>query len=357
MRTVWLASRLLSMVASMVFLVACDDSMSVHGRLLLPDGTPARGYQVVLGFRDLSLTGAPVITDDQGRYDVSHAAAEWRDLAHPAVQFFPPGAVSPAAILTHDLGEGAFAAPDVRLWDAAFSASTGSDGDTTLSWQVTPEVEGASFGVAAYHLVDNVEGRPPMHGDVLWLAQTSPLGFLLPARVLEDHRALVTVLAQRPLGEFTLGLATPDAVLAAGTLVSRARGASCTQGDEHGEQPLLDRDFGTTCPLTDGEARAAWLSDCAGTCEVRRHVTVDLGTAAPISSVILHGLSLSGWAYPVDVEVSTDGGTFTSVGASGTSESEAWVIVDLAQPIEARFVRLSSREGSSIDGVAELAVF
>jgi len=129
-------------------------------------------------------------------------------------------------------------------------------------------------------------------------------------------------------------------------------------GDEHGDEPLLDGDLGLVCPLTDGSSHSDWLADCSGACQERRHITIDLGARLLVSGVVVHGLSLTGmWSLPLDVEVSTDGKSFMAVGNFDSLGADEWALVDLAQPTEARFVRVATHAGSSINEVAELSVF
>jgi hypothetical protein len=297
-----------------------------------------------------------VLTDDDGRYDLDPASG--RGCVIPGVRFFPPGSTSYVAQLDLPYDHPDLtAAPDVQLLDAHLVASPASDGSTELAWTVPAELADAHF--AAFAALDGREGD-----GAVWGVFADAPHATLPARGLEDYAVRAGVTASRQLeGGFALWVTDPTTVpIDVGSVVSLARGASCTVGDAHGDTPAVGygSSFENVCPLTDRGFSFSADYGCASPCEHIEHATVDLGAETLVRSVAIHDLEISSTAQPTfDIQLSTDGTTFTTVNRVSVPPGEAdfYDVIDVT-PTSARFVRIAlTTPDGYIFRLAELGVF
>jgi hypothetical protein len=337
-------------LSSLLSLAACDsNSMTVHGRVLLPDGTPASGYLVMFPTYRLGVDDPFVATDAAGRYEVSRELLDATG-RHVSVEIFRPD-VSGAATLSRLFAAGDHEAPDVRIWNTPPVLTAGANGDTTVTWE--PPADAASARTSVEVREDWLPDGPL----VLWEQPVDASSYLVPGRALENRPVEIQIDAVRSAGDFGVTVTTPYVTSFGAGPVSLAREASCSFGDEHGDEPLLDNYSRSFCPLTrHATYQFGELGWCTSACQEIRHVTIDLGAPMLVSSVAAHALwrSRQDDTMPFEVAVSDDGKTFTTV---GHLDAVPYSVTDLDQPTTARFVRLATEPGTQLILLDELAVF
>jgi hypothetical protein len=323
--------------------------MTVHGRVLLPDGTPASGYLVMFPTYRIGVEDPFVATDADGRYEVSRELLDDTG-RYASVEIFRPD-VSGAATLSRLFAAGDHEAPDVRVWNTPPVLTAGANGDTTVTWEPPPDAASARTSVEVR------EGWALDGPLVLWEQPVDASSYLVPGRAIENRTVEIQLDAVRSEGDFRIAVTTPYVTSFGAGPVSLARGASCSLGDERGDEPLLDSYSRSFCPLTrHATYQFGELGGCTSACQQIRHVTIDLGAPMLVSSVVAHGLWRSSLddTMPFEVAVSNDGNTFTTV---GHLDAVPYSVTDLDQPATARFVRLATEPGTQLVLLAELAVF
>jgi hypothetical protein len=320
-------------------LAACGDeeTMTVRGRLLWPDGTPAADYSVeyTIDFQRVETT-----TDAEGRYRATLPRGD--EYASAELAFYRVDPIHAEVTVSRAAGAGTFDVPDLSLWEARLTATVRDavPGDAQLDWQPGPY---QSFQLG-------VEDASFFGPGIQWRAVVAANDYLLPAQVFEDHDAYVTLSAEKELGGgFVARASAGGAEVHSSQTISLARGAPCTMNGHR----FLDADGEPFCPATDRLYHPVEGS-CEGDCGDPTELVIDLGRVTRVSSVVIHGLTVShAGEARADIAVSEDGTAYETVGRV----EAPWVTVPLAAPVETRFIRLSTRPGDTFVTLNEIGVF
>jgi hypothetical protein len=371
--------RVLPIVAS-VALVAlsflasgCDDDgvVRIHGRILNADGSPAANLQVVAASYALDLdtaseTGPATLplTDAEGRYElVGHLVDRGFPAARISVLIVAPDGTTRLQ-LSIPAESGDHSIPDLRLWDDGLARTTlpGGAGER-ITWNPAPEGADAIYDLEAYQGGPS----PDRNGPPSWAAHalTAPSYDLAPEMVEDRFTTLQVYIGYRDPEYFCqedlcVKWLSSRLVTAQGTLVPLSRGATCSATSGQGDDVPLLGPAGGPCTLTDGYIDYASYGTDRWVCGPRncsdlRGVVVDLGEATPIQTIVVHGLFVVSETTAV-VEVSADGGVFTTVETFDPSASYGYEVVHLATPTTARFVRVRAPVGT-LAAFDELSVF
>ena len=343
---------------------ACGDdgSITVHGRLLQADGSPAAGYGVSMYAFDLAYDPDGVaLTDAEGRYELSghmHALSfDDERLAVTVVDLQGETRLDlsiPAASGDHSI-------PDQRLWDDQLATTPLPDGDVRATWNVAPVGSPGTYVLSVY-----AAGPTPANGPASWRVDLTVNSQDLPPDLFEDRFASL----QLSIGDddphyscqkdLCVKWLSTRVDTARGSLVPVSRGASCSAAHSIGPSvPLLGR-AGAPCALTDGYVDYLsvfpddWVCGSAMCTDVHQ-VTVDLGAALPVQTIVVRYLGL--YDDAAFVEISTDGTDFTPVATVDQSSGAIYERVHLDAPVSARFVRITPSTGGTIAGLAELSAF
>jgi hypothetical protein len=345
---------------------ACGDdgSVSVHGRLLEADGSPAVGYRVSLaGFQLEGTMDLETVTDPDGRYELSGALRPLgSDDLRLDVSFLAPEGdlrveVSVPAV------SGDHTIPDQRVWDDQLALTPLPEGGLRATWSAAPEGAPTGYQLEMFQAGPTTALELPS-----WRGYALPLGsYDLPAELIEDRFASVQLFAGDENPQFfchkdlCVKWLSTRVDTSQGSLVPISRGASCTAsvgGD--GERPLLGK-AGAPCALTDGYVDfGAWRPEdwvCGVTpCSDVHQVTIDLGAAVPVYTIVLRYLYLAD-DHAAFVEVSDDGSSFGPIATVDDTAGIIYERVHLDVPVTTRFIRITPAAGGTIAALAELSAF
>jgi hypothetical protein len=343
------------LVVALAASCADDAGVRIVGRILWPNGAPARGLHIRFSS---DTQGGVVDSDADGRYELTVRDSDAQGLFHAYLSTDTGGAM----LFIRAESQG----PDVEVptavvWAPTLRPTLDADGGVEVTWPDVGSDVGSSYAVDVVH-------EP---GAAWWRADAQAATTIrLPAEVLEDHLASVVVSATTgtcPIYELILPRpgAAPGAgacviqtssrtQLAAGSAVPVSRGATCATRSGGVEAPLLTQGQ-PPCPLTDGLAATAMFACPAGGCP--EELVLDLGEARTVSAVVVHGGAVQGGASrAVVVETSTDGEAYDP---AVTFEPDAYGLYAHApfdRPRDARFVKLRVDAGS-FSGLGDVAVF
>lgn len=362
-----------------------DAEVTVTGRLLLPDGSPAAGVTVgllkepsglsvlfefavtVASIGTLCLTrqvsicqGARTTTSDAGgRFSFTVPGEDTKTFFGNPGSFvvsgqLPPGpghAAGPGVQTRFALDQVELTVPEVTFWEPAELAVAAGPESVDYTGAERDQAGRPEFTVVVTDGDD----------DVAWSAPAGPEG-RLDARSVADLRGTLHVTAverHKPDGvTFTTTYSSQRLAVQGAAGPPLSRGASCTVDGP--EPTVLD-----PCPVTDGRyadefphqscpapSPTPGPSASAPPCTADTWVSVDLGQPRQVGTVFVHGLSAR---TDLVVETSGDGITWT---AAATGELAAYDQVDLPGRPLARHLRLRSADPSHpLSGLAELSVW
>ncbi|MGH9164494.1 MAG: hypothetical protein ACRDZW_03135 [Acidimicrobiales bacterium] len=320
---------------------------AVSGRLIGPDGTPARGVTVYLARRPgvaeilfdvlaagvtLGLAcaqpglavcdfGADTVTDADGRFEFTSRTGTDERLG--VVAQLPAGAgraTGPGLAADFTLATPAAVLPELRFWDPALDLR-GVDGAAQLAWE--PLDDGSSTGEPARYRASFADGsgRPVLGLSAGWSSAR------FDARLLEDVRGTVAVTAAATVGGESGGaVAAKASYTSAGLPFAGGAGVPASRS----------RPCPGPCPLTDGDLTTAVA---AGTATG----PVDLGQPRPIDLVVQRGGCLA-----CGMEFSTDAVTWRPLGGRPIdAASSGGVRAVSVTTREVRLVRLAPGSAAS----------
>lgn len=228
--------------------------------------------------------------------------------------------------------------PRLGFWDATLTVS--ADAATIRAeWPALP----ASLGESpSYSLRFLDTGADP--GALVWNVPTASPGQQVDRRLLEDRRGRVELGATTendgPDTTFrTTHFAAPSSFEGPGPAPSR--GLACAATTDDGQTRPLE-----PCPLTDGALYEPAGFSAEGT--VFSGAYVDLGAPQPVGLVVARGA-----IGPVTVETSPDARTWQTAGTS----SGRLVAVTPPRPVEARYVRVRTSNGTDLSNLAEISIW
>lgn len=357
--------------------VANDAPVSVSGTLALADGNPASGVTVGLieepdgisALVELTVTVTTVgllcltqtvaickgsrktTTDAEGRYTFKMNGSDSKNiLGNPARFAVSAQLPSGAQVQTRfEISTATIAVPKATFWEPEKLSATPGPQSVEYSFsefRSKPKPKGYQVSVT-----DSVE--------TIWAQPGSPSG-KFDARAVADAKGELHVVAtvQQKVEEvtFTTTHHSPRIPLAGAAGAPPSRGATCEVAGATGPVPL------TPCPFTDGTYSGPFPSrSCPQAtptpsspkrCTANSWISVDLGTARPISAVFLHGLGMSS---DTNVETSDDGRQWTK---RAKQKPAQFLMLTMPAGTSARYVRVrSGNETDSIYGLTELSIW
>jgi len=340
--------RLLLLV--LVPLAGCND-VTLHGRVLLPDGSPAVGVTVYA-------SGALVVaTDDDGHYfvdlDPTDEQLEGRRLHVTTLHDTYGGA---RFTLESDLliPSGEFSLPELRFWDSQVQVA--GDG-TTTSW--APISEGAVYGLGLA-----VEYGSRFNPAILADAGTA-LSITVDLRETQDLYPADSILVAESPSQSPLVLQVEHAstVFPANRVepVPQSRDKLCSFSIEpcHAEVPGCDPFVQFyQCTFTDGRAFAVDYWDTSG--------TIDMGSVVNIDAISFTQFQSKSGPPPdetliLHVEVSDDLANWSALGSKEIVASRGILrnaVLSLPTVVAARYVRWMYDDETTYDAlIGEVGVW
>jgi hypothetical protein len=357
-----------------------DPGAAVHvsGRVLAPDGTPAKGARVLLfkesdiGEVAVGLTFAigslgvvcltplapsvcadarKVTTGSDGAYSFdlhggdtqgSIANASTFDLAAlvPAVA----GGGNVVSTVRFEIQRAELTVPDLRVWAAPPDVSTATP-EPSVRW---PALPGDGYGASPQYTVRWLDGAGQ---HAVWAVGNATSGVHADARVLEDRSGTVEVDADTsmpgPDTDFRFTYSSQPVAFRGPAGAPPSRGSPCYAYGGDGKPVAL-----SPCRLTDGDLFSAGglqTGTCSG-CTAPAHSAayIDLGRVRPVSLVTVRG----GASFML-VEGSNDGQSWVQIG----NGSGALFAVTPRAGNQARYVRVRSSAGLDLSGLTEVSVW
>jgi hypothetical protein len=351
---------LLAALATLLLFSCSDPGIRIHGRILLPDGSPAAGVTVYFTpWTVVDRSGEQADTDANGDFAfVTDAQGTGLDGDLTVILSVASGPDS-LMVVVDTYGDDV-AIPPLRFWGAQATVASDASGGVEVSWPTPPEGTPPSYQVRVFQGQIGVGYAPTWMSDPMAVET-----YVVPPEVTEDRLAYVQVLAGDVRCSHAIGVTgicvtqqTSALMVPLGTKVPLSRGATCTAGSPGQEAPLLTLGA-PPCPLTDGLIATAMPRCETGACP--EDVVVDLGAATEIHSLVVHGASVdtqAGVEAELVLETSTDGVVFTEAARFGAADygGESFKMLSVPQPTLARQVRLRV-DGASLRTLTELAVF
>lgn len=294
----------------------------VEGKLLLPDGNPAAGWDISL----VNTTSYFQHEEDRARtkddgtfvlYVPGGLTGQKDERVFAAVASASDR--SSARVWFHAKGDETIKLPALRMWQSNLS-QVPSDNGFWLNWDPLA-VEHQGFRVGLWE-----QGRPL---EVFHFPLTNEIGMIVGSEIVEDRATNVLVRAgEAPQTWLPTDIMqswhSPLIQLSAGTRVPLSRGAPCR----------ISYEWRYPCAFTDGDFGSEGIAF--------NEFLIDLGGVKSFDTIVLRKFSIEeGASDSVIFEVGNDERPLTEIGSLVLGKESGFGIFKTPSPATARYVRIS----------------